>query len=138
MDILRVEHLAFVAEGRNILHDLSLAVEQGTVHSILGPNAAGKSTLAAVLMGCNGYPPQSGKVFFMGKDITHLPIHERARMGLTLAWQEPARFEGLSVRDYLSVGSNPDDPSLPEEALRAVLLEPGQYLNRPVDRRLRA
>jgi len=136
MDILRVEHLAFVAEGRNILHDLSLAVEQGTVHSILGPNAAGKSTLAAVLMGCNGYPPQSGKVFFMGKDITHLPIHERARMGLTLAWQEPARFEGLSVRDYLSVGSNPDDPSLPEEALRAVLLEPGQYLNRPVDRRL--
>jgi len=136
MNILRIEHLSFAAEGRSILNDLSMAIEQGIVHSILGPNAAGKSTLAAVLMGCNGYSPQSGKVFFRGEEITHLPIHERARRGLTLAWQEPARFEGLSVKDYLAVGGNPHDPSLPEEALRAVLLEPGQYLNRPVDRRL--
>jgi len=58
-------------------------------------------------------------------------------MGLTLAWQDPARFEGLSVRDYLAVGGKQDDPSLSaEEALRAVLLEPEQYLNRLVDRRL--
>ena len=78
VDILRVEHLSFVVEGRRILNDLSLSIEQGIVHSILGPNAAGKSTLAAVLMGCCDYPPSSGNVFFMGKDITHLPIHERA------------------------------------------------------------
>jgi Fe-S cluster assembly ATP-binding protein len=136
MEILKLERISLNLEGRQILKDLSLSVEEGTIHSILGSNAAGKSSLAYVLMGCGGYIPQSGKIYFMGEDISHLPLYKRAKMGLTLAWQEPARFEGLTVKDYISAGMKDKNDKLVEEALQYVLLEPKDYLNRGVDKTL--
>jgi Fe-S cluster assembly ATP-binding protein len=136
MEMLRAEHISLVRDGRSILKDISLSVTAGTVHSILGSNAAGKSSLAAALMGCSDYALTSGSVFFLGKEITRLSIHERAKMGLTLAWQEPARFEGLTVRDYIAVGMGADGIGRVEEALQKVLLTPKEYLQRPVDKTL--
>jgi Fe-S cluster assembly ATP-binding protein len=138
-EMLRAEHVSLVRDGRSILSDLSLSITAGTVHSILGSNAAGKSSLAAALMGCSDYALTSGSVYFLGKDITRLPIHERAKMGLTLAWQDPARFEGLTVRDYLTVGvgaNSANSADRVEEALQKVLLSPKEYLQRPVDKTL--
>jgi len=63
-------------------------------------------------------------------------IYERAKLGLTLAWQEPARFEGLTVKDYIAVGMPDKDERKIEEALYKVLLEPKNYLARPIDRTL--
>jgi len=136
MEILRLENIALKLEGRQILKDLALSVEDDTIHSILGSNAAGKSSLAYLIMGCSDYIAQSGSVYFMGKNITTLSIYERAKMGLTLAWQEPVRFEGLKVKDYIAVGMKKRDDALIEEALRQVLLEPKDYLNREVDKTL--
>jgi Fe-S cluster assembly ATP-binding protein len=89
--------------------------------------------LAYVLMGCEGYIPSAGAVLYNGIDLLSLKIHERAKLGLTLAWQEPARFEGITVREYLSLGKSDIDP---EVALKCVGLEADRYLNRRVDKAL--
>ncbi|MCM8782735.1 MAG: ATP-binding cassette domain-containing protein, partial [Candidatus Omnitrophica bacterium] len=136
MEILRIEKLSLNLERRQILKDLDLCVEEGSIHSILGSNAAGKSSLAYLIMGCCDYISRQGKIYFMGKDITELPLSKRAKMGITLAWQEPARFEGLTVKDYISVGMKEKSSSIVEEALRKVLLEPPDYLERFVDKTL--
>jgi len=136
MDILRVENLTLNLNGKEILRNLTFSVKEGLIKSILGTNAAGKSSLASVIMGLEGYKPQKGRVIFMGEDITDYPIWKRAKMGLTLAWQEPARFEGLTVRDYILAGMNERDENLLEESLRLVMLEPKDYLKRPVDKTL--
>ncbi len=136
MEILRIDKVSLTLEGRQILKDLSLVVKEGSIHSILGINAAGKSSLAYLIMGCADYVPEKGKIFFAGNDITQLPLSKRAKIGITLAWQEPARFEGLTVKDYIMVGMKEKKEALIEEALHQVLLEPKDYLNRVVDRTL--
>lgn len=136
MDILKIENLTLSLNGRDILKGLSLSVKEGIIKSVLGSNAAGKSTLASVIMGLDGYRPQKGRVIFLEEDITDYPIWKRARIGLTLAWQEPARFEGLTVRDYILSGMKEKDESLLEESLKLVMLEPKSYLKRHVDKTL--
>jgi len=78
-EILKIEKVSLNLNGRQILKDLSISVREGDIHSILGTNAAGKSSLAYLIMGCSGYKPQSGKIYFLGKDITELSISERAK-----------------------------------------------------------
>jgi Fe-S cluster assembly ATP-binding protein len=136
MEILNIDKISLNLEGRQILKELSLSVKEGTIHSILGSNAAGKSSLAYVIMGCCDYVAQSGKIHFLGEDITSLPVSKRAKMGLTLSWQEPARFEGLTVKDYIAVGMKNRDDALIAESLHHVLLEPSDYLERQVDKTL--
>ena len=102
--LLRVENLSLNRNGKQILNDVNLAIYSGQVHALLGLNGSGKSSLAYALMGCTGYQPDEGRILFDGQDITHMPIHQRAKLGLTLAWQEPARFEGLPVGKYISLG----------------------------------
>lgn len=136
MDILKIENLTLNLNGREILRNLSFSVKEGLIKSVLGSNGAGKSSLASVIMGLEGYKPLKGRVIFMGEDITNYPIWKRAKMGLTLAWQEPARFEGLTVKDYILAGMKEKDENLLEESLRLVLLEPKSYLQRLVDKTL--
>ena len=133
--MLRLTDIALVRNGKHILHDLDLEVAEGEVHAVLGLNGAGKSTLAAVVMGLGGYAPSSGRIHFRGEEITRLPLHERARRGITLAWQEPARFEGLTVAEYLQVGQRQDRtvPLTPRDCLVQVGLPPEKYLTRAVD-----
>jgi len=83
--MLKLENLEFRAGGKTILHDVNLHVREAEIHSILGANGTGKSTLAAVIMGLSGYKPTAGRIFFRGEDITDLPVWERARRGITLA-----------------------------------------------------
>jgi len=135
-DLLCVENLHLRREDRLILRGVNLRVASGQVYGLLGRNGSGKSTLAYTLMGCAGYVPQQGCILFAGQDITSLPINKRAQLGLTLAWQEPARFEGLKVRDYLALGMQGPSRRRMEEALEAVALSPSAYLDRPVDETL--
>ena len=131
--LLDIQHLTFEADRHPILDRLDLAIQAGEIHALLGANGSGKTTLAYVLMGCEGYVPSAGSVLFDGIDLLTLKMHERARLGLTLAWQEPARFEGVTVREYLSLGkSNGDSPSM----LKYVGLDPDRYLSRRLDKAL--
>jgi len=133
--MLTVENVKLSLDGKEIMRGVNLEVGDREIHSVIGPNGAGKSTLAYLLMGIEGYRATEGSIYFNGELITPLSITERAQRGITLAWQEPARFEGLTVRDYLSIGGRLGD-NVSEDALRRCLemvnLSPEMYLDREV------
>ncbi len=133
--MLQLKNVGLTLDGKQILHDLNLETRTGEIHSILGANGTGKSTLASVILGLNGYRNVTGRILFNGDDITDLSISERARKGITMAWQEPARFEGLSVAEYLGIGSRyaGENGLSPRECLLKVGLAPANYLTRAVD-----
>lgn len=133
--MLQLQNLGLVLNGKRILHNLNLETRSSEIHSILGANGTGKSTLAAVILGLSGYRDVEGKILYNGEDITNLSVSERARRGITMAWQEPARFEGLSVAEYLSLGQRFAGNSAlsPRECLIKVGLTPENYLMRAVD-----
>ncbi len=133
--MLAVKNLVLERDEKKILKGINLNVCNGEIHVIIGPNGSGKSSLAYMLMCCRDYKPTQGKIFFNDKDITDLGITKRAKRGITLSWQEPARFEGLTVEDYLSLGRENNKAEI-EEALRMVNLNPKRYLNRFVDHKL--
>jgi Fe-S cluster assembly ATP-binding protein len=134
--LLQVENLSLRRGGRDILFQVNLTVRAGEVHGLLGLNGSGKSSLAYALMGCADYLPEEGRIWFADLEITRLSISERAQLGLTLAWQEPARFEGLTVRAFLSLGLKTPDQESVRAALEAVALAPASYLGRRVDQAL--
>lgn len=131
--LLELRGIGLRLGAKEVLCGLNLAVARGEMHVLLGANGSGKTSLAHLVMGCDGYAPSTGEILFEGKCINALPIHERARLGITLAWQEPARFEGVSVRAYLALGAVAGDPA---HHLEAVGLQPSEYLHRPVDKAL--
>jgi Fe-S cluster assembly ATP-binding protein len=131
--LLDVQDLEYRAADRPILRGLCLTVQSGEVHALIGTNGTGKSTLAYLIMGCEGYRPHAGRILFAGRPVEDLPIHERARLGIALAWQEPARFEGLTVRHYLDLQHRGLDPV---PILEQVGLKAAAYLDRRVDRTL--
>ena len=133
MPLIEMKGLTFNAGEKKILDDFSMTIEDSEVHALLGTNGTGKSTLAYLIMGCEGYNPTSGKILFEGKVINGLKIHERAKLGITMAWQEPVRFEGISVRDYLTLNNKDLDPA---HYIGMVGLHPELYLHRMVDKSL--
>lgn len=131
--LLHVQGLSLKLGDRQALSDIDLQLRGGEIHALIGSNGAGKSTLAYTLIGSEGYRPQSGEIRFQGHSLLGLAMHQRSRLGITLAWQEPARIEGLSVRDYLLLGNRAADPAA---CLARVALEPDAYLGRMLDKTL--
>jgi len=131
--ILTVNSVKLNIDNKPILKGVSLVVNKGEIHAVLGPNGAGKSTLASLIMGVNGLKePTEGEIIFKDKLLNGLEIDERARLGVTLAWQNPARFEGITVEEYLRL-SGRNNPELDVvECLELVGLD-CSYLNRYVD-----
>lgn len=101
--VLRVEDLRVNYDDFIAVESASLSVEQGKIVSVVGLNGAGKSTLMNTIAGLN--KPQSGKVFFMGKDITGFPAEKVATCGLSLVPQGGSIFNSMSVQDNLLMGS---------------------------------
>ncbi len=134
--MLTVEHLSYevIEEGRKqrILDDISFTVEDGEMLVVTGPNGGGKSTIAKVLMGIN--PAVEGKIFLDGQDITNLPVHERARVGIGFAFQQPPRFKGMTVQRLLDLAAGVE---LPERICCRLLSSVGlcakEYIHREVD-----
>jgi Fe-S cluster assembly ATP-binding protein len=121
-----------------IVNNVSFGIKEGSIHAIIGPNGSGKSTLAYSIMGLSHYKPSLGKILFNTIDITEKSITERAKLGITLAWQEPARIEGLTVRKYISLGikNKQDLEKKVRESLEIVNLPPDKYIDRFVDETL--
>ena len=135
MALLELHNIVYRAGARPdpVLRGLTMTVEAGEVHALLGSNGTGKSTLASLIMGCEGYRPAEGEIRFDGTVVNDLKIHERSRLGISMAWQEPVRFEGILVRDYLTLREPSADPS---PSLVLAGLNPSQYLGRMVDKSL--
>ncbi len=136
MNILSVCDVTLTFDGKKILDGLSLDFWAGHIHAVIGPNGAGKSTLANVIMGLHGYTVFDGDVLYEGKSLRGVSVDERARRGITLAWQEPARFEGLSVQRFITAGARRKDAAYVKELLDMLGLEPDRYISRSVDRTL--
>lgn len=85
-----------------ILTDINLRISERFV-AITGPNGSGKSTLAKLIAGI--IQPSEGRIFLDGEDITHMSITERARAGVSFAFQQPVRFKGLTVKDLISLAA---------------------------------
>lgn len=136
MGKLELRNVTLELGGKRILHDLSLDFWDGHIHALIGPNGAGKSTAAYTIMGLHGYTDYEGDVLLDGESIKGMPVDERARRGIALAWQEPARFEGLSVRRFISAGAKDKSRAKVAEMLEQVGLEPAKYMDRAVDKTL--
>ena len=90
---------------KEILKNINLKIEDRFV-AITGPNGGGKSTLAKLIAGI--VTPTSGQILLDGEDITGLSITERARKGISFAFQQPVRFKGLTVKDLITLASGKD------------------------------
>lgn len=105
--MLEIRNLSFaVSEDdrqKEIIHDLNLTIEDGKFTVITGPNGSGKSTLARLIMGIE--KPISGRILLDGEDITELDITQRAKKGISFAFQQPVRFKGIRVKDLLRLAA---------------------------------
>ncbi len=136
MGILEIKDLTLAFNGSRILDGLSIDFWGGHVHAIIGPNGAGKSTLASTIMGLSGYRDHGGDILFEGRSIKALGVDERARLGITLGWQEPARFEGLTAEKFIRSAAKDKSMDRAREVMWHVGLDPDSYLKRAVDRTL--
>ena len=134
--MLQVENLQLRLNGNLIINDLNLHVNRGEIHGLLGENGTGKTSIAYLIMGVNNYKPTEGKIIFEGQDIAKLSVSQRANQGISLAWQEPVRIEGLRVGDYLKLSGNNLKIGQTKRYLQMVGMEPAQYLDRDIDNTL--
>jgi Fe-S cluster assembly ATP-binding protein len=105
MSLLEVTNLHATVGAQDqqkaILKGLNISVNPGEVHAIMGPNGSGKSTLANVLSGKPGYTVTDGTLTLTDTDLTELEPHERAQLGLFLAFQYPVEIPGVSNMEFL-------------------------------------
>ena len=104
--MLSINNLHASVEGKSILKGLSLEVKAGEIHAIMGPNGSGKSTLSQVLAGRQDYTVTDGSVQWLEQDLLAMPIEERARSGLFLAFQYPIEIPGVSNAYFLRAAVN--------------------------------
>ncbi len=107
--MLELQNISFLVDNdgaqRGILKDINLKINERFV-AVTGPNGGGKSTLARVIAGI--VQPTSGRILLDGVDITDKSITERAKMGISFAFQQPVRFKGLTVRDLITLAAGRD------------------------------
>jgi Fe-S cluster assembly ATP-binding protein len=99
---VRIERLAVEVEGREILHNINLEMGLGETHVLFGPNGSGKTTLLMAIMGFPKYRVTKGRIIFEGRDITKLPLDERARLGIGMSFQRPPVVRGVKTRDMVA------------------------------------
>jgi len=100
--MLEIKNISYTVEGKEILKNINLEISDRFV-AITGPNGGGKSTLAKLIAGIE--KPDTGKIFLDGEDITDLDITERAKRGISFAFQQPVRFKGITVKELISLAA---------------------------------
>ena len=134
--MLELKNISFTVPGEGggkteILKDVSFTVSERFV-AITGPNGSGKSTVAKIIAGIE--KPTSGRIFLDGEDITDLSVTERAKRGISFAFQQPVRFKGITVKDLISLAAG---TNISVANACAYLSEVGlcakEYINREVN-----
>lgn len=133
--MLQLKNISFSAQNedgkKEILKNVSMDIDGGFL-AITGPNGGGKSTLAKIIAGI--LKPTSGKIILDGEDITDLSITERAKRGISFAFQQPVRFKGITVHDLIRLAAG-KEISMSEtcDYLSQVGLCARDYINREVN-----
>lgn len=104
--MLSIRNLKVSIKGKEILKGINLEIKAGEVHAIMGPNGTGKSTLAYVISGREGYDVTEGEILFKGRNLLELSTEERACEGLFLGFQYPVEIPGVSITNFLRTALN--------------------------------
>ena len=100
--MLSIRQLTVEVEGRKLLHNIGLEIKSGETHVLFGPNGSGKSRFLMAIMGFPRYQITKGNIIFKGRDITMLPLDERARLGIGMSFQRPPVVRGVKTRDMVA------------------------------------
>ena len=129
--MLEFRNVSYAVAGKEILKNVSFSIDDRFV-AITGPNGSGKSTIAKLIAGI--IAPTSGRIILDGVDITDMSVTERARNGVSFAFQQPVRFKGITVKNLISLAAGKDTSVADACAyLSEVGLCAKDYINREVD-----
>ncbi len=132
--MLEIEDLWVSVGNRTVLRGVNLSIPKGEVHVLFGPNGSGKSTLIYSVLGFKGYNVVRGRISFKGVDITNMPINERVKLGLGVAFQKPPVMKGVKLIDVLNaVGKTFNRKIDVNKILKDVELDKG-FLKRDLNR----
>lgn len=130
--LLELKDICFTRDNKKILDNINLNIDIEKFIAITGPNGSGKSTLVKIIMGIE--KPDSGKIIFDGQDITDMPINERAKLGMSFAFQQPVKFKGITVYDLLKIAAEKNiNKAEACEVLSKVGLCAKEYVDREVN-----
>jgi Fe-S cluster assembly ATP-binding protein len=135
MNILEVKGLSVRVENRVILKDVTFSLTSEENHILFGPNGSGKTTLLSALMGLPSYEVISGKIFFMGVDITNKSVEERAKLGIVVSFQNPPEITGVKLADLLKLclGKSTADDFSKEEKDLITAFRLNEFLDRDIN-----
>jgi ABC-type transport system involved in Fe-S cluster assembly, ATPase component len=103
--LLEITDLAVEINGKKVLNDIDLYIDEGETHVLLGPNGSGKSTLFMTILGFPKYNVTNGEILFKGENITNLNTTERVKLGVGVSFQNPPAIRGVKLMDLLKVES---------------------------------
>jgi Fe-S cluster assembly ATP-binding protein len=101
--MLQIEDLQVNIGDKEILKHIDLEIHQGETHILFGPNGSGKTSLLMTIMGYPQYTVTGGKILFKGEDITHMPIDERAQLGIGVSYQRPPTIHGVKTKQMVQI-----------------------------------
>ncbi len=116
--MLLIEDLEVELAGKKLLKHIDLEIKPGETHILFGPNGSGKTSLLMTIMGYPQYKVTGGKIIFKGVDITHLPINERAELGIGMAYQRPPTIHGVKTHQMVKICARDRDVEVTELARR--------------------
>jgi len=133
--MLEIKDLTVEVEGKGIIRDLNLNIEEGEVHVLFGPNGCGKTTLLMTLLGFPSYKVTRGRITFKGVDITNLPTNERVKLGMGMSFQHPPEIRGVKLGDMVNIAQGRKEEEIDEDviALAKRLNISVDFLNRDVN-----
>ena len=133
--MLQIKDLTVEVEGKEIIRDLNLNMEEGEVHVLFGPNGCGKTTLLMSLLGFPSYKVTRGRITFKGFDIIDLPTNERVKLGMGMSFQHPPEIRGVKLGDMVNIAQGRKEEEIDEDviALAKRLNISIDFLNRDVN-----
>jgi Fe-S cluster assembly ATP-binding protein len=135
MNILEVVNLKVKVEDKVILNGINISLKQKESYVLFGPNGSGKTTLISAIMGIPSYEIQSGKINFVGTDVTGKSVEERAKMGMAMSFQNPPEITGVKLADILKLclGKTLKEDFSDEEANLIEAFKLKDFLNRDIN-----